>query len=333
MPAARAHRALPLFRRALGAAWLVLTRVGALFVLLQAYTTLRKTYFVRPAAVAFDHALDLLALQAALRIDVELQLQRWALEQAWLIELANAYYRQMKLGVYLSAALALLLAPTAFRRVGSAFVLATLLAFPWYALYPLAPPRFMGPYGYPFVDTLAAWSPVPPAGAGLAGANPYAAMPSMHIGWTIFAALWLAAALPWRRIGPILGSLHVALMCGAVVITGNHYVLDVVAGFAVAGAALGLARLLPRPGIVPRLGGRVSRSTPADPTSDSVLRPGAPTLVMRGPSGSGRSAIPEGAAPSAVGATIRDEGRGETAAVTAGAADRAPDASPFGVTR
>jgi membrane-associated phospholipid phosphatase len=34
-------------------------------------------------------------------------------------------------------------------------------------------------------------------------------------------------------------------MCVAVVVTGNHYVLDVAAGFAVVGMALALTRMLP----------------------------------------------------------------------------------------
>ena len=242
------HRAAqtPLLRRVAATVWLVASRLAALFLLLQFYTWFRKTYFQPSAAVAFDHARDLLALQRDLRLDFELDLQRWALRHDWLIEFCNAYYRQMKLGVYLSAALALLLAPLAFRRINRVFVLATLLAFPWYALYPLAPPRFMGPYGFPFVDTLAAVGGVPQSSGGLAGANPYAAMPSMHIGWTAVAALGLAAALPWRRIGPLLGALHVALMSLAVVVTGNHYVLDVVAGAALGASALAVARRLTR---------------------------------------------------------------------------------------
>ena len=232
-------------RRVLAGCWLLATRIGALVVMLQAYSWFRKTYFQRPEAVAYDHALDLMRVQRALRLDVELAMQGWVLDRPWLVEFFNAYYRQFKPVLYLCAALALLLAPAAFARVGRAFVLATLIALPWYALYPLAPPRFMAPYGYPFVDTLAVSSPAPPSSAGLAGANQFAAMPSMHIGWTAVGVLWLAAALPWRRVGAILAALHLALMCVTVVVTGNHYVLDIVAGFAVAGAALGLARLLP----------------------------------------------------------------------------------------
>jgi membrane-associated phospholipid phosphatase len=57
--------------------------------------------------------------------------------------------------------------------------------------------------------------------------------------------MWLAAALPRWRIGLILGITHVALMCVTVVVTGNHYVLDIVGGFAVAGFAVFVARFFP----------------------------------------------------------------------------------------
>lgn len=223
-------------------------RMAILVLVLLAYSWFRKTYFQRPPEVAFAHALDVIDLQRSLGIAVtrvEIPLQQQALEHRWLIDFFNFYYRQMKLGLYVSALLCLVLAPAGFRRVWRVFLIATLIAAPWYAMYPLAPPRLMEPYGFPFVDTLAVYGGTVSSSAGAGGANQFAAMPSMHIGWTTIAALWLAAAAPRRRIGALLGSLHVALMCLAVVVTGNHYVLDIVAGFAVVGTALMIVRILP----------------------------------------------------------------------------------------
>jgi len=221
---------------------------AALVAILQFYSWFRKTYFQRPAEVAYRNAFDLIDLQARLGLAVErveLPLQEWTLQREWLIELMNLYYRQMKPALYVAALLCLCLAPQTFPRIWRGFVIATLIAFPMYALYPLAPPRLMEPFGYPFVDTLRAYGGVESTPAGFGGANQYAAMPSMHIGWSIFAGLWLAAALPWRRVGAVLGALHVALMSFAVVVTGNHYVLDIFAGALVAVAGLLLARRLP----------------------------------------------------------------------------------------
>jgi hypothetical protein len=209
---------------------------------------LRKTFFQRPEEVAYAHALQVIDLQAALGLPierVELALQQRVLEHHWLIDLVNGYYRQLKPSLYLCTLLAVLVAPAGFRRVRRLFLLSTLVALPLYALYPLAPPRFMDSQGYPFVDTLAVFHGTVSSSSGFGGANQFAAMPSMHVGWTFIAALWLAVALPRWRLGTLLGAAHVVLMSLAVMATGNHYWLDIVGGFAVVGVALLLDRMLP----------------------------------------------------------------------------------------
>jgi membrane-associated phospholipid phosphatase len=238
------HRSWP------GIAWLVVSRIAVIYMILYAYSWLRKTWFLRPDDLAYANALDLIEFQGWLGIavtNVEIPLQRWVLEHPALIDFFNTYYRTFKPALYLCAALCLLLAPGAFGRVLRVFLLATIIAFPWYALYPLAPPRLIDPFGFGFVDTLAVYGGVESTAGGAGGANQFAAMPSMHIGWTVIAALWLAAAIPWRGIGALLGAAHVLLMCVTVVVTGNHYVLDIVGGFVVAGSAVALERVLPGP--------------------------------------------------------------------------------------
>lgn len=214
-----------------------------MFVLLQGYSWFRKTYFVPPSSAGYANALDIIDLQRALGIGVdriEIPLQQHVIEHQWLIDFFNHYYRQMKIVMFAAAALCVVLAPAAFWRIARVFLLTTAIAFPMYAIYPLAPPRLMQSYGYPFVDTLAVYAGVQSSSSGAGGANQFAAMPSMHIGWTAIAALWLAAALPWRRIGAWLGALHLLVMSFAVVVTGNHYVLDIVAGLIVVGVALAI---------------------------------------------------------------------------------------------
>lgn len=222
-------------------------RMAILVVTLIVYSWFRKTYFQQTPEEGFDNAIKIIDWQRALGVAVtrvELPMQEWVLERGRLIDFFNFYYQNFKPALYLSAIACLILAPAGFRRIWRMFMIATLIAVPWYALYPLAPPRFMEPFGYPFVDTLAVYAGVQSSAAGAGGANQFAAMPSMHIGWSTFAALWLAAALPWRRIGTLLGGLHLVLMSVTVVVTGNHYVLDIVGGFIVAGAAIVIGRLL-----------------------------------------------------------------------------------------
>ena len=221
-------------------------RMVVLFLALMTYSWFRKTFFQQSPEEGFNNALEIINWQRALGIPVtrvELPMQQWVLDRGSLIDFFNFYYQNFKPALYLSAIVCLILAPADFRRIWRIFMVATLIAVPWYAIYPLAPPRFMEPFGYPFVDTLAVYAGVQSSAAGAGGANQFAAMPSMHIGWSTFAALWLVAAFPRWRIGTFLGGLHLALMCVTVIVTGNHYVLDIVGGFIVAGSAIAVVRL------------------------------------------------------------------------------------------
>ncbi len=235
-------------RGPLGVSLLLVLHLAVLFAILAFYSWFRKTYFQQPADLAFGNALDIIDLQRRLGIavsDVEIPMQQWAIARPELVDVFNTYYRQFKPALYLCAALCFVLAPAAYRRILRIFLIATLLAFPWYALYPLAPPRLMTELGYDFVDTLAVFGGVRSSSTGAGGANQFAAMPSMHIGWTSIGALWLAAAIPWRRVGAILGATHLLLMGVTVVVTGNHYTLDIVGGLVLVGIAALVARSLP----------------------------------------------------------------------------------------
>jgi len=225
----------------------VVVQFGLLFGLMTFYTWFRKTFFQQPPEEAYANALDIIDLQAWFRLPVErieLPLQRWAIDTG-AIDFFNTYYRQFKPMLYIAAMLALVLAPVGYRRVRRIFLLTTAIAFPMYALYPLAPPRLMTEFGYPFVDTVAIAKGVSSTAQGAGSANLYAAMPSMHIGWTTVAALWIAVALPWRRIGVAIGIIHLTIMSFTVMITGNHYWLDIAGGLAAVALAWLIARQLP----------------------------------------------------------------------------------------
>ena len=72
--------------------------------------------------------------------------------------------------------------------------------------------------------------------------NQYAAMPSLHFGWSMLGAVAIFANVRGRyRYAALL--LPMFTLAG-VVLTGNHFFLDVVAGAAVGLLGLGLAVLL-----------------------------------------------------------------------------------------
>lgn len=74
---------------------------------------------------------------------------------------------------------------------------------------------------------------------GQDGSNPVAAMPSLHAGAALLVALFLWPSVSrWAR-GALLA--YAVTMAAVLVYTGEHYVVDVLAGWLVAGLALGLA--------------------------------------------------------------------------------------------
>ncbi|MGZ5367068.1 GNAT family N-acetyltransferase [Aeromicrobium sp.] len=122
-------------------------------------------------------------------------------------------------------------------------VVATLIGLAFYLLIPTAPPRLIdGAY----IDVLrehaqAGWwgaDASAPRGFGNM-TNELAAMPSLHAGW----ACWVALVLVRARVRPVyqhLGVLYVLITTIVIVGTGNHWVVDAVAGWMVVGVGFAL---------------------------------------------------------------------------------------------
>ncbi|MDQ3443490.1 MAG: phosphatase PAP2 family protein [Chloroflexota bacterium] len=215
--------------------------------LFQIYKLVRKTFITRAEGVAYDHALDILRYQGWMNSNFELGWQRWVLDRGDLILVFNNVYAYYMYGFYACAIVLLIMSPVRYRYLRRVFMISMIVALPWYALYPLAPPRFMDPYGWSFVDTLAVYGPNYFSESGLVTANRFAAMPSMHCGWTMVAGLMISAAVPWRWLGRSLFVFLTLLLAVTVIVTGNHYWLDIIGGWAVAGVSLLINRALPFP--------------------------------------------------------------------------------------
>lgn len=103
-----------------------------------------------------------------------------------------------------------------------------------FALYPVAPPRFLNG----FVDTVSATSrhviAHPPAII-----NQFAALPSFHVGWHTLAALMIASMVSAWFIR-VLIMLPSAMMAISVVVTANHYIVDAAAGMVLSLVGLAL---------------------------------------------------------------------------------------------
>ncbi|MFF2009210.1 bifunctional glycosyltransferase 87/phosphatase PAP2 family protein [Streptomyces sp. NPDC058195] len=175
--------------------------------------------------------------------------------------------------------------PADYRWARSTIGFATLFALVGFWLYPLAPPRLMPGFG--FVDTVHGVQDFarPDYGGLTAVTNQYAAMPSLHFGWSLWCGV-VAVLLAPRAWMKALGLLHPLVTACAIVATANHWVLDAVGGAAVVGLGFALARLLgwarrPDPAVVPGA---------ARPWDDRA-RPAATVPVPRPPDGTVRSRI------------------------------------------
>jgi membrane-associated phospholipid phosphatase len=114
----------------------------------------------------------------------------------------------------------------------------------WYALQPVAPPRLMPGWG--LTDTVSAQTPVALDSDLIRMLyNPVAAMPSLHVGMApvVAWALWRLTPWWWSRL---LGLAYPVLVSISVVVTGNHYVLDIAGGVAVVLPAAAIAAWLAR---------------------------------------------------------------------------------------
>lgn len=215
----------------------------------QIYKIARREFIPPDPQVAFDNALDIIRIQESMGLMFELDWQQWALDRGeTYITFFNNVYAYYMWWVIGGMMLVSFLAPVRFRYLRRAFFISMLLVTPMYLIYPLAPPRFMQPHGWDFIDTLAVYGPnyFDDTGA-VVQANRYAAMPSMHVGWTTFVAIAVSVLFSNKAVRVAFVVTIASLMTYIVIITGNHYWLDAVVGWIFIGSAFVVNKLIPYP--------------------------------------------------------------------------------------
>ncbi len=209
---------------------------------------------------ALGHAEGVLGLERSLGIDPELRLDRWLTGHHTLGLLVSDYYDNAHFIVTLG-----LLGWLWWRRADlykplrNVLVLTNVIAFAVFWLYPVAPPRMLTQDG--FTDIVAAshafgsWH----TGALASAANQLAAMPSLHMAWAAWCTVvvWQLSRSVWLRG---LALAYPCMTAFAVLSTGNHYVLDVLAGLVTLALAMSIVA-----GV-----GRVPHARPAGPPSGAT---------------------------------------------------------------
>jgi PAP2 superfamily len=114
-----------------------------------------------------------------------------------------------------------------YRSFRNGFLVATAIALVIHWKFPTAPPRLADPH---ITDTLRALSNIDIGSRHTSSySNPVAAVPSLHAGWAVGVGIgiWRFAKNPAIRLFAVLYPLAVIL---TIVVTGNHFIFDAVAG-------------------------------------------------------------------------------------------------------
>ncbi|KAK2050094.1 integral membrane protein [Colletotrichum somersetense] len=232
--------------------------------------------------VARRHALQLIHLEQRLHVFIEVPVQQYFLQMPTVMHWINRIYSFIHIpGTIFFLVVLYYVTTTRRRRSGGSEAAAAaagrwsnaagpalyearrrtmatcnLLAFVVFTLWPCMPPRLLSEPGYNgpdageaksfgFVDTVHSGSGESSVWTTNKFCNQYAAMPSLHFGYSLLIGLTVATlpmpslrSRPWRRFAVVAaGMAYPALILTAIVATANHFVLDAVAGAVVCGLA------------------------------------------------------------------------------------------------
>ena len=302
--------------------WREILYVAAFYFVYSAVRNEFGSAAVGPGA-ALDHARRIIDIETVLRLYHEETIQSWfvtatpaGLQYAFsgaqqFLQLWNVFYGTFHFALTAGAMVWMFIRfPSQYPTWRNTLAFTTALALVGFALFPLMPPRLLadvGLYGgaaleYEYVDTLAEvgglWSF--DSGTMQAVSNQYAAMPSLHFGWSAwcFFVLYPRVRRSWVRV---LVALYPLATLWAIVVTANHYWLDAVGGALILAIGYALGRGLARATARRREIRTLTRTDPAhgrasdragtvqEETTPPGTRPDATTDVPRADQQSRRS--------------------------------------------
>jgi membrane-associated phospholipid phosphatase len=236
-----------------------------------------------------DRAEDLRHLESVLHIDWEHPINNWFVTHAWAAIPACYWYAAAHYIVTLFVLVWLYRkGPDTYSPARWALVVASLIALACYLLLPTAPPRLLSS-GYVDVLKLHAgagwWAADASAPKGMGGlTNELAAFPSLHAGWALWVALVVRRTTRnyWARG---LAWVHAFITAAVIVGTGNHWIVDVLVGWALVIVAMWLvdpwfADQREKVRVQVKFNPRLTSGIP-DPILESVERPEPVERVQR----------------------------------------------------
>jgi len=196
-------------------------------------------------SLSFSHARDLVDTERSVGLLIEPSVQHWAIDSGWPAEVARWGYANLHFkGSCLMLAILYFRYRPSFGFVRNAVIAAMAISVIGYALFPTAPPRFLPELGLdPSSAVTGNDSQLSNPGDPLF--NPFAAVPSMHVGLSLILACSLGMLVRPLAVRAALFA-YPLLMTYVVVASGNHFWLDAVFGLLTAALAVGVAALLAR---------------------------------------------------------------------------------------
>ncbi len=188
---------------------------------------------------AIQSGRDLFHFEQWLHIDLEPSINHWTVDHRAVNYIFSYWYQYAHISISL-----LVLAwcwwrrPSAYRMFRNALLLINLAGLTVFLVFPVAPPRLLPGAGFIDADKLVGFGS---NNVGPVTADAYGAFPSLHIAW----ATWVVAVCFTLVRSDRLARAWVVypfITVLAIVATGNHFVLDAVAGAVLALAALKVVR-------------------------------------------------------------------------------------------
>ncbi len=202
--------------------------------LLRVYDLIRGQANVRKDD-ALRYGAQIVRIEHTLHIGVERTINHWTVRHE-VVNYITSYWYQY---AHITVTLIVLLwcwrwHPSLYRRFRNTLVLINVVGLTVFLLLPVAPPRLLPGAGFVDADRLVGFGS---DNVGPVTADAYGAFPSLHIAWAVWTAVLAYTILRQHRFSwLILGYPFITLF--VIVATGNHYVLDAVAGAVLALAAL-----------------------------------------------------------------------------------------------
>src|SRR5436190_6289948 len=195
------------------------------------------------AAAAFDNAREVIRIERGLGLFFEPAVNAWASANDVVADVASWMYVNSHFVVTtLALAWIYLRRNERFYFVRNMFMVSMVLALLLYMLVPTAPPRMLPEWG--FTDSVAQFTGLD-HDTGSAGVlfNPYAAIPSMHVAFSLMLGVTMAH-LVRRQWAKALWYAYSPLVTFVVIATANHYWIDGFLGAAVAAVSAACAWML-----------------------------------------------------------------------------------------